>query len=322
MKYFMHLFLLLAGATACGMAGAAQPDGYPSKPVRIIAPFSAGGGSDVLARLVAEKLSARMGRSVIVDNRPSSGGIIGMEVAARAAPDGYTLAMLTGSIAAGSSLRKLPFDLKRDFAAINQATEQPYVLIVHPDMPARDIKSLIALAKVKPEGIGYGSSGTGSMQHMSGVLLMSLAKIRLLHIPYKGGSVALNDLLGGHIQMGFFNYISAGPHIRNGRARALGVTTEKRSPALPDTPAIAEFIPGYDVDNWYGFVGPANLPPAVIGRLSREISAVLLDPVTKQKLAAEASEVVASTPRAFAERIRNDIDRWGKLIAEAGVKLD
>lgn len=312
------LACLLASASTTTVAETGK---YPVKPVRILVPFAAGGGTDLLARLVAQKVGAKLGHTLVVDNRPGAGGLIAAEIAAKSAPDGYTIMAVSGTLAGTVNLhRKLTFDLVKDFAAITQATTQPYVMIVHPGLPVKSLKDFIALTKAKPGSLNYGSSGAGSMQHLTGVRFASMAGLSLAHIPYKGGALALNDVIAGQIQLGFINYVVSGPHIKAGRVRALAVTTAKRSPAIPDLPAIAEFVPGYESDNWYGFAAPAKAPAVIVELLHREIAAALLAPDVREKLAVEASQVVASAPKAFAAHIKSEVETWRKVILDAGIK--
>jgi tripartite-type tricarboxylate transporter receptor subunit TctC len=311
--------LALLSAAAC--ASAATPGAYPVRPVRVVGPFSPGGGSDLVARAVAQGLTERLGQQFIVDNRPGAGGTIGMDIAARAAPDGHTLAVVSGTLTATPHLRrKLPYDLVRDFAPITQATTQPYVVIVNPKVAATSVAELVALSKSAPSGLTYGSSGIGSIQHLIGVLLAERTGARLTHVPYKGGALVLSDVVGGQIDLGFINPLPAGPHIRAGRVRALAVTTAARSTALPDLPAVAELVPGFSVDNWYGFVAPARTPAALVARLNREIVAVLAVPALRDRLLREGSQIVASAPEAFGRHIAREIAEWGRLVRAAGIQ--
>ncbi len=312
---------ILASLTISPAAIAATTMTYPTKPVRIIGPLAPGGGSDILARAVARQLTASLGQQFIVDNRPGASGTIGMGILSRAQPDGYTFAIITGSLSATPHVRRnLPYDLIRDFAPITQATEQPYIAIVHPNVSASSIKELIALAKATPNQINFGSSGSGSIQHLTGVLLMSAAKIEMTHIPYKGGSAALADTIAGQVQLAFINPLVATPHIKSGRVRALAVTTLKRSPVFPALPAISETLPGFNVSNWYGFLAPAKVPGSIINLLHKEIVVALTDPETRKHLESEGSEVVASNPRGFGAHIAAEVTTWGKVVKEAGIK--
>jgi tripartite-type tricarboxylate transporter receptor subunit TctC len=301
---------------------AAETAKYPQRPVRIIAPFSPGGGSDQLARGVAQRLGERMGQQFVVDNRPGAGGVIGMELTATANPDGYTIAVISGTLTAGYNLlKKPPYDLVRDFAPITWATSQPYVVLVNPSLPAKTLKELIALARAKPGAINYGSSGVGSVQHLTGIMLSDMAGIDLFHISYKGGAMVLADVIAGQIQLAFINPLVAISQIKSGKVRALAVTTQKRLPALPDLPAVAEFVPGFEVNNWYGFIAPAKVPRPILERLNREMVASLSDPQLRDRLQNEGSQVVASTPAEMAAHMKADVARWAKIIHNAGARL-
>ncbi len=309
--------VLVSGLMLLNTAVAAD---YPVKPVRIIVPSVAGAGLDTLTRLVAQKLTERGGKPFVIDNRPGAGGAIGMETAARAAPDGYTLVMFSGThLAANTIPGKQTYDPLKDFAPIAWATSQAYVLNVHPSLPARSVPELIKLAKAKPGEINYGSSGTGGIQHLSGVTLSLLSGAKFFHVPYKGGAQVVNDLLGGQIQMSFTVYPVCKPLIESGRMRALGVTTAKRAPALPSIPAIAETLPGYDINNWYGMVGAVKIPASVMDWLHREINASLQQAEVKRTLTAEAIEVVSVSRQEFGKHLASEVSKWGRIIQQSGI---
>lgn len=297
---------------------------YPEKPIRLIVPFAPGGGTDITARTIAQKLTERLGQTVVVDNRPGANGTIGLDLASKAAPDGYTLTMISSSHSVNVSLiKKLPYDLVKDFAPITQATSQPYALVVHPSVPAKSVKELIAYAKTNPGKLNYGSSGTGGLSHLSGALFASLAKIDIVHIPYKGGSPAMADVIAGQIQMLFSTILQSHAHLKAGRLRGLAVTTPKRSPAEPSLPTMSEAgVPGYAVAGWYGVIAPAKVPQPILEKLNREIVAILQSPEVGPRLAADGSEPVGSTRAEFAEHIRSEIAKWRKLIVEAGIRKD
>ena len=313
---------MLAVAVIAAPAFAAQ--NYPDKPIRLIVPFAPGGGTDITARTIAQKLTERLGQTVVVDNRPGANGTIGVDLAAHAAPDGYTLSMISSSHSVNVSLiKKLPYDLIRDLAPITQATSQPYALVIHPSLPVKSVKELIALARAKPGAINYGSSGTGGLSHLSGALLASLAKINIVHIPYKGGSPAMVDVISGQIQMLFSTILQSHAHLKAGRLRALAVTTAKRSPAEPSLPTMQEAgVPGYEVAGWYGVVAPVKVPQPVLTTLNREIVAILQEPDVARKLAGDGSEPVGSTREAFGAHIKSEIAKWRKLVVEAGIRKD
>lgn len=300
---------------------AAQAPAYPVKPVRMLVPFVAGGGTDLVSRAVAQKLSERAGVTFVVDNRPGAGGRVAMETTAQAAPDGYTITMISGTTTASSNLYKnLPYDFAKDFAPISQVTEQPYVVLVPNALPVRSIPELIALAKAKPGALNYGSSGTGGMQHLSATLLSQKAGISMVHVPYKGGGQVVIDLVSAQIQLAFLNPLGARPHIAAGRVRGIAVTTRKRAPAFPNLPTVAETLPGYDVSNWYGLVAPARISPQIVQYLYRQVVAVIADPEVKDRLEKEGSELLGSTPREFGAHINSEVKKWGKVIREAGIQ--
>ena len=326
MKIVSNLGRSLTICVAAAVVAAAAPvqaQGYPTKPVRVIVPSAAGGGLDALARVVAQKLNEKLGAPFVVDNRPGAGGTIGIEAGARAAADGYTLVIISATHAATSTLQgKGAYDLQRDFAPVVWATTQPYIVNVNPQVPARSVKELIALAKAKPDTVSYGSPGAGSAQHLAGVLLTAMTGAQLFHIPYKGGSQVVNDVIGGQIQMSFTNYLICRPHIQSGRLRALAVTTAKRSKAIPDLPAISETVAGYDADNWYGLIAPARTPPLILDTLHREISAILQAPELKQRFAAEASEVIAVSRAEFGRHVGKEVVKWGDVIRKGKITVN
>ncbi len=320
--------IMIFGGFCLPLAAAAQtpvklPGGYPEKPVRMLVPFVAGGGTDLVARGVAQKLTERIGQPVVVDNRPGAGGRIAMETTKSAAADGYTITMISGTTTASSNLHKnLPYDFAKDFAPITQVTEQPYVVLVPSALPVKSIPELIALAKSKPGALNYGSSGTGGMQHLSGTLLSQKAGISMVHIPFKGGGQVIVDLVAGQIQLAFLNPLGARPHITAGRVRGIAVTTRKRAQAFPNLPAIAETIPGFHVSNWYGLVAPVRIPQPVIQYLHKNVVSLLNDADLRDRLEKEGSEVLGSSSRDFGAHIVNEVQMWGKVIREAGIQAN
>ncbi len=312
----------LAASGCFAQSGAASD--YPAKPIRLIVPFASGGGTDITARTIAQKLTERWGQQVIADNRPGANGTIGADLIAKAAPDGYTFGMISTSHSVNPSLmKKLSYDLVQDLAPITQATTQPYALVVHPSLPAKSMKELIALARARPGALNYGSSGTGGLSHLSGALLGSLAKIDIVHIPYKGGNPAMIDVIAGQIQMLYSTLLQAQTHIKSGKLRALGVTTAKRSPAAPQLPTMQEAgIAGYEVAGWYGVVAPAKMPPAIVAKLNQEIVRILQSPDVKERMSADGSEPVGSTPGQFGTHIKNEVAKWRKLIQETGIRAE
>ncbi len=301
----------------------AQP-AYPSKPVRIISIFAPGGGNDVICRLVAQQLTERLKQQVIVENRVGANGIVGTEVVARAAPDGYTFTLIpSGHTVNASMYKKLPFDSLKDFTPITLAGSGPLVLAVHPSLPLKNVKDLIALAKSRPGQLTYVSSGIGASGHLAGALFDTMTGTKMEHIPYKGMSLAVSDLMGGQVSMTFGTSLSVIPHVRTGRLRALAVTGAQRSPALPGLPTIAESgVLGYEAGLWYGFVGPARMPPEIVQRLNAEIVAILAQPDTREKLASQGLDARSSTPEEFARIIASDIVRWAAVVQKLGLQAE
>ena len=304
---------------ACGFGAHAQD--YPARPIRLIVPLAAGGAMDTVARAVAVKLTDNLKQTVVVDNRSGAAGSIGAELTARAAPDGYTLLMASASYVTHTLMYRAPYDPVRDFSPVTQATAQPYVLVVNPSVAAYTPADFIALARAKPGALNYGSSGSGSLIHLTGELFKAMTRTDLVHIPYKGIAAAYPDLIAGQIQFTFGSSISAMPHIKTARLRGLAVTSRNRAKSLPDLPALNESaVPGFDVTQWYGVLAPRGTPPAIIDRLQREFAIVLQQPDTIARLAADGSEPAVSTPVQFATHIRNERDKWAKVIKQAGIR--
>ncbi len=313
----------VAVLSAAVFAQSAVAQHYPVRPVRMLVPFVAGGGTDLVARAVAQKLSERTGQQFVVDNRPGAGGRIAMEITRQAAADGYTLTMISGSTTASSTMHKnLPYDMARDFEPVTQVTQQPYVVLVTNGLPVKSVTELIAQAKAKPGSLNYGSSATGGMQHLAGTLLTRRAGISMVHVPYKGGGQVMVELAAGQVQLAFLNPLGARPHMTAGRIRGIAVTTQKRAQAFPDLPAVAETLPGFDVGNWYGVVAPLKTAPAVVQFLYQQVRAIIADPGVRSRMEKEGSELVGSAPDAFAAHIRNEVQTWGKLIRETGLRRD
>jgi len=297
---------------------------YPSKPIRLVLPYPPGGGTDVIARPLAQKLTEQLGQQVIVDNRGGAGGNIGMEFVAKSPADGYTLLFaLTAQYAVNPSLYpKLPYDPVRDYAPISLLANAPYLLVVHPALPAKSVAELVALVKARPGQLSYSSSGNGSGAHLAGEMLRSLARVEIVHVPYKGAGPAMPDLIAGQVQLSFITYTAAGPHIKTGRLRALGVTTAKRSPTLPDLPAIGETVAGYDSAVWYGFAAPAGTPPEIVSKLNTEVLRVLAAPDFRSRITLEAVSPIGSTPEEFGSFMKSEIVRWAKVVKDSGAKVD
>lgn len=297
---------------------------YPNKPIRIISIFAPGGGNDVICRLVAQQLTERLKQQVIVENRVGANGIVGTEAAARSAPDGYTFTLIpSGHTVNASMYKKLPFDSIRDFTPITLAGSGPLVLAVHPSLPAKNVKVLIALAKARPGQLTYVSSGVGASGHLAGAMFDSMTGTKMVHVPYKGMSLAVSDLMGGQVSMTFGTSLSVIPQVRTGRLRALATTGAQRSPALPDLPTVAESgVPGYEASLWYGFVGPARMPPEIVQRLNTEIVAILALPDTREKLASQGVDARSTTPDEFARILTADVARWAKVVQKLGLQAE
>jgi tripartite-type tricarboxylate transporter receptor subunit TctC len=310
---------------ACGMlagAGAACAQGYPAKAVRVIAPFAPGGALDLTARSVGAKMQESMKQTIIVENRAGAGGVIGAEVVARAAPDGYTVLLASpAEIAVLPHLQKLPYNAERDFAPVSLAVVTPLIFVVNPSLPVKSVKELIALAKKRPGELTYASAGTGGVQHLAGELLKISMKIDMVHIPYKGAGPAMPDLIGGHVMMFFSGMPPAMPHVRAGKLRALAVTTTRRSPAAPEVPTMAEAgVPGFDISNWFAYFVPAGTPKDVIARLNSEVNRGLRMPDVKERLGNLGAETVGTTPEELAKFVRAESEKFANLIKLSGAK--
>lgn len=309
--------LLGVGAVA---APAVHAQNYPARPVRMVVPFAPGAASDITGRLVAQKLAEGFGQSFVVDNRPGAGGNIGHELVARAPADGYTLVLANESLAINAALpRPLPFDTLRGFAAVSTVSMNPRVFVVIASSPYTSIRDLLAAARSKPGSIRYGSSGIGTGPHLAGALLSTMAKVELTHVPYKGAAPALADVVGGQIETIASTILSAQPLIQSGRARALAVTSTRRSEALPGVPTVAETIPGFEASSWSMVLGPAGVPRPILLRLHEEIARFLQQPEVRKRIAGDGGEPVGSSPDQAAAQLKSDVERWRRVIREAGV---
>ena len=312
--------LALAAAMLALPQAQAQAQNYPSRPVRVIVPLAAGGGMDTVTRGLAQRLGETFGQSFIVDNRPGAGSLIGLEILANAAPDGYTLMMISATTVVHPILYKSRFDIVRDFTPVSQVTAQGYVLVVHPTIPAKSAAELVDYSRANPDKLNYASSGIGSPIHMSTELFQIATGTRMIHVPYKGMGAAYVDLLSGRIQLSFATIISSLPHVKAGRLRALAVTPAKRAPALPDVPTLGEAGVPVVVVNWYGLIAPAGTPKAVVDHISGETAKAMQLPDMMKRLVAEGSEAAGSSPQAFAAHIRVEHDLWSKVIKHAGIR--
>jgi tripartite-type tricarboxylate transporter receptor subunit TctC len=317
MKFLLAMLLALG-------CSAAQAQTYPVRPVKIVVAFSPGGGTDIVARLLGQKLTEMWGQQVIVENRAGASGTIGTEYAAKAPPDGYTLFMGTlGNLSVNKHLYpKMTVDPIRDFAPITKVVDVYFVLVAHPSVPAKNVAELIALAKSRPGFVTYGTSGPGGAPHLAAELLKRTANIDMTHIPYKASAQSFQDLLGGQVMITMDSQIQALPYIRDGRLRALGVLSAKRVASLPDVPTIAETVPGYELTNWFGLVAPAATPKDVLAKISGDVHKALQDQGLRDKVAALSAAVVGDSPEQFGATMRADSEKWARIIREANIKAD
>ena len=321
----MTLLHTVSTVILSALAVSAVADDYPNKAIRLIMPYPIGGSIDIAGRMVAQRLADNLGQAVVVDNRTGAGGIVGTETGARAAPDGYTVLMGgVGTLALSPSLQKnLPYDPNKDFTPVTLLVTIPYVVVVQPSFKAANIRELIALAKAKPNEINYGSGGSGSAPHLAAELFKTMADVRITHVPYKGSTPAITDTMSGQVQLTFTGIPSVMTQMKAGRLRPIGVTSLKRTAALPEVPTIAESgVPGYEVNPWFGVLLPARTPQPLVSRLNAEILKVLQLPATRERFAAEGFEAAGNSPAQFAAYIKTEQIKWGKVIKEAGIKAD
>ncbi|MFH5923114.1 Bug family tripartite tricarboxylate transporter substrate binding protein [Roseomonas xinghualingensis] len=318
------LLPMAAGLLLTGKAVSASSAWVPTRPIRLIVPFGAGGSTDVTARLIAEALGARLGQPVVVENRAGAGGNIGSEAVARAEPDGYTLLLTTSTTHATNPALygSLPFDVQRDFAPITLTAFIPNVLVVPSSKGIRHVRELIELGRRKPGELNYGSAGAGSSQHLASALFAARAEMRMTHVPYRGGALAVTDLLGGKLDLLFSPLVEVLEHVRAGRMTALAITTKERSPLLPDVPPLGEILPGYEVRLWNGLLAPAATPKPVIERIAHETNEVLRTPQMREKLAQQGSTPAGGTPEEFAGFIRAELPKWAELVRISGARIE
>ena len=316
----LHLGLAALGIIAAAAANAQTP--YPAKPVRMVVPSSAGGGTDIIARIVAPRLSERLGQQVVIDNRPGAGTMIGNELVARAPGDGYTLLMGLSTLATNPIIhKKVTYNALTDFAPITLVMSAPNVLVVHPSLPVKTVKELIAFAKARPGQINYGSAGLGTNPHLCMELFLSMAGLKMVHIPYKGSAPAMIDLISGQVVTMTATMLTGMPHIRTGRLRPLGITGPRRNAALPDLPTVAEAgVPGYEAVQWYGALAPATTPKDIVARLHRDMVAVLQTAEMKERFAADGGDAVGNSSEEFARFIRSELEKWARVAKAAGIK--
>jgi tripartite-type tricarboxylate transporter receptor subunit TctC len=316
---------LLPVVAACAVALSAQAgaQSWPVKPVRMIVPFAAGGGTDIQARLFGAKLTPALGQTIIVDNRPGGGGNIGAEIAAKSPPDGYTVLFQSASLAVNQTLyRKLNYNAIRDLAPVMLVSSTPLLLVVHPSVPAKNVKELIAIARAKPDSFNFGSNSSGTTSHLSAELLKTMTGTTMTHIPYKGSGPAVTALLGGEIDLLFSTMPPAIPHVKAGKLRALAVTTLKRSPALPEVPTMNDTVKGFESDNWYGMFFPAGPSREIITRFHGEMMKVLKDPDIRSLMAKEGAEPIGNSPEEFAGYFRREVDKYAKVIQASGARAE
>lgn len=313
-----------AAVVATTLALAAQAQAWPTRAVKIIVPFAPGGFTDVVARILQTQLSAALGQPVVIENKPGAGSTIGTAEVAKARPDGYTIAMVsTTHVITPSIYKQMPYDALRDFTPVMKLAEGPYVLVVHPSLPARTVKELVELAKAEPGKIDYASSGNGSSQHLVGALFGQMAGVKLNHVPYKGSGQAMQDLVGGQVKVSFVGGPNAVPYLANGKLRALGVTTAKRSADLPDIPTIDEAgVAGYDATLWLGLLAPPGTPAEVVAKLREGVTKALSTPEARKLVNSAGVDVALSSPEEFAALMKAELERWGKVVRETGATVN
>jgi tripartite-type tricarboxylate transporter receptor subunit TctC len=311
---------ILSSAIGAALAQTA----YPNRAVRMVVPSSAGGGADIIARVIAPKLGERIGQQVVVDNRPGAGTLIGGEIVAKAPPDGYTLLLGVSTLATNPVIyKKMPYDALRDFTPVTQLASLPNILVVHPSVPVKSARELIAFARAHPAQMSYGSPGMGTNPHLAMELFCNMAKITMVHVPYKGSAPAIIDIVAGHITVMAATALTGIPHVRSGRLRALAVTSAKRTAAAPEVPTLAEAaLPGYDAVQWYGVLAPAQTPPDIVGRINAEIVRILQLNDVKERLHGDGADPVGSTPDEFTRFIRDETTKWSKVARDAGIKSE
>jgi len=319
----MNLLSISAIALAALSTAAFSQDTarYPSRPIRMIVPFAPGGGLDISTRLIGQKLAGKWGQNVVVDSRPGAATIVGTEIASRAAPDGYTVLMITTTFAINPGLySKLPYDPGRDFTPVTQLNSQPNVVVVPPSFAGNSVKDLIALAKAKPGELTFASPGAGSAPHLAAEMFQRAAGVSMIHVPYKGIPPAVTDVLGGRVAMLFTTTISAAPHIKAGKLRAVAITSDKRQPSMADVPTVGETLPGYRAEAFQGMVAPAGVPQAIVNKLSAEVARIVRLPDVAQRFQLDGAEPVGSTPKEFSAFLRAEMQKWNKVIKDAGIK--
>jgi len=322
MRYLPSRLLKAAGMVLALSTAVAAQD-YPTKPVRLVIPFPPGGSNDIVGRLVATQLGEKLGKQVIVENRGGAGGVVATEMVSKAEADGYTLLMISLAHAVNPWLYKLSYDPIKSFAPVAMLGSGPNIVTVHPDLPVKSIKDLVALAKQKPGELQYASAGVGSFQHLGGELFKLMAGADLMHVPFKGGGPAMIDVMGGHTKVLFSSLVQTTPHIRSGKLRALATGGSKRSPVFPDLPTVAEAgVPGYEGVNWWGVLAPVGTPKAIVDKLSRDIAAALASPEVQKQFESEGAEVVQMDPDEFGKFLAAEMTKWERVVKEANIKAE
>jgi tripartite-type tricarboxylate transporter receptor subunit TctC len=299
-------------------AAAPAQDKYPSKPIRLVTPFAPGGGSDILARLISPQMT--FGNQIIVENRGGGGGTIGAGIVVNSPPDGYTLCLVSGSYGANAALHKLPYDTVTDITPIVLIGTTGLLMSVHPTVPMKTVKDVIAYARANPNKLNFGSAGTGGLGHLAGELFKLETKVQFTHVPYKGSGPVMNALLSGEVDSSFSSLVPSIPHVKAGRLRGIAITTAKRNPALPDTPSVGETVKGYDVTHWYGIWGPKNLPKEIVTRWNQEVAKIIRSDAVRKFLAQEGLEAAGGPPEEFRDRIKNDSEKWIRVVKAAGIQ--
>lgn len=317
---FRGVFAIALALVAAG-AFAQDAANYPARPIRLIVPFAPGGGLDITTRLIAQKLTEKWGQNIVVDSRPGAATIVGTEIASKAAPDGYTLLMITTTFAINPGLYpKLPYDPLKAFTPVTQLNFQPSVIVVTPAFAGKSVKDLIALAKAKPGELTFATPGAGSAPHLSAEMFQRAAGVSMIHVPYKGIPPAVTDVIGGRVTMLFTTTISAAPHIKSGKLRAIAITSAKRQSSMPDVPTVGETLPGYRAEAFQGMVAPAGVPQAIVNKLSTEVARIVQLPEVAQRFTLDGAEAVGSTPKEFAAFLKAEMQKWSKVIKDAGIK--
>ncbi len=320
-RQFLHLAASAAALSTLSRTGHAQT--YPTQPVRVIVAFAAGSGSDIMARLMAQWLTERLGQPIIIENRPGAGGNVGTEMVVKAPPDGYTLLKVVPANTVNDTLyERLPFNFIRDIAPVAGMVRVPYVLVVNQSLPVTTVPEFIAYAKANPGKLNFASAGVGTGIHMSGELFKMMTGVNMVHVPYRGAGNAMTDLIGGQVQLMFDTTQASIPHIKAGKVRALAVTTAARSELLPDLPTIGDFVPGYEASGPFGFGAPRNTPVEIVEKLNRDINAALADPKAKARIAELGGEVLTGSPAAFGKLLAEETEKWGKVVRAANIKVE